>query len=209
MLNHRKYFSWPYTQPKKLSALHKHIHHPIISHHIIFKTPSPTHFYSKPNRRAVMEYQKLNTAQNLRDCSCIPHRSSVVLTSAPLGIKTHQMNLRGLLLAYTYQRRTHAHIWTPAIVLAWRRNDWNERRAERASWTSGGGRAMKLYPKKDSDPTDLSDCRKCLCAVFTGKDFSASFKDMFLKEQKCTDVLKPSALPFWSLDLCSSLTLQS
>lgn len=95
---------------QKLSALHKHIHHPIISHHIIFKTPSPTHFYSKPNRRAVMEYQKLNTAQNLRDCSCIPRSSSVVLTSAPLGIKTHQMNLCGLLLAYTYQqRREHTH----------------------------------------------------------------------------------------------------
>lgn len=129
-----KLFSVTVHAPQKLSALHKHIHHPIISHHIIFKTPSPAHFYSKPNRRPVMEYQKPNTAQNLRDCSCIPHDSSVVLTSAPLGIKTHQMNLCGPLLAYTdQQRREHTHT-SEHRRLFWHggemseiKDDWRER----------------------------------------------------------------------------------
>ncbi len=134
------------------------IHPPIVSHHIIFKTTLSNSFYSKPNGRAVMEYQNTNTEQNLRDSSYIPYSSSVVLTSAPMGIKTHKLTYVVCFSYISTEKETHTHAYThthlmasnTTIVLVWWKAEWNKSRdeREREKGTPGGERVMKLNPNR-------------------------------------------------------------
>ncbi len=154
-LNHwnvSSFYEFKYTIKRYINTFIIPSYHTISS----LKQPSPTHFYSKPNGRAVMEYQNTNTEQNLRDSSCIPYSSSVVLTSAPMGIETHKITYVVCFSYISTEKETHTHAYThthlmasnTTIVLVWWKAEWNKSRDEREKGTPGGERVMKLNPNR-------------------------------------------------------------